>query len=137
MGSANLVCMICNFYKTKSFERGNNMCCTPQISLDNKQFNKRLIALAFLLCFIVVSIFSEAFIRTHADHAHENNGVGGGCATCAQIQSAENLLKQLATAVVSTASALVGMFAVIAIIQFDSSNITLLTPVTLKIRMNN
>lgn len=113
------------------------MCFTPQISLNNKQFNKRLVALAFLLCFIVVSIFSEAFILTHADHAHDNNGVGGGCATCAQIQSTENLLKQLGTAVVSAASALAGMFAVIAIIRFASSNITLLTPATLKIRMNN
>lgn len=113
------------------------MCCTPQISLNNKQFNKRFIALAFLLCFIVVSILSEAFILTHAGHAHDSNGIGGGCATCAQIQSVENLLKQLGTAVVSAASAFAGMFAFILIIRFTSSNITLLTPVTLKIRMNN
>lgn len=137
MESANPVCIMFEFYKAKSFERGNNMCCTPQINLNNKQSKKRLVVLAFLLCFIVVSMLSQAFILTHADHAHDNNGVGGGCATCAQIQSAENLLKQLGTAVINAAAAFTGLFTVIAIIQSAFSDITLLTPVTLKIRMNN
>jgi len=113
------------------------MCCASQINLNNKQSKKRLIALAFLLCFIVVSILSEVFILTHADHVHDNAEVDGSCATCAQIQNAENLWKQLGTAVVSAASTLAGLFAVIAMIQPASSGITLPTPVTLKIRMNN
>ena len=113
------------------------MCCTQQISLNSKQSKKTLIVLALLLCFIVVSMLSEVFILTHADHAHDNIGVDAGCSTCAQIQSAENLLKQLGTAIVSAVSMFAGLFAVIAIMGSVSSDITLLTPVTLKIRMNN
>lgn len=113
------------------------MCCTPQIKLNHKQSEKRLIALALLLCFIVVSMLSQAFILAHAGHTHDNNGGGGVCTTCTQIQNAENLLKQLGTAVVSAAAAFAGMFAAVAMIRSASYNITLLTPVTLKIRMNN
>ena len=113
------------------------MCCTQQISLNSKQSKKRLIALVLLFCFIVVSMLSEVFILTHADHAHDNIGVDAGCSTCARIQSAENLLKQLGTAIVSAVSMFAGLFAVIAIMGSVSSDITLLTPVTLKIRMNN
>ena len=65
----------------------------------NKTSTKtRIIALAFLVCFLIVSVLSSAFIFTHAEHAHDHNGVDGSCATCAQLQSAENILKQLCTA---------------------------------------
>lgn len=103
----------------------------------NKQTIVKFVALTVLICFIVVSLLSGAFILTHADHEHDHNGVSGTCATCAQIQSAENLLKQLGTAVINAASVLAGLFASIAIIRSAFSNATLLTPVTLKIRMNN
>ena len=74
------------------------MCCASRTNTKRKQTAKRTIALAFLICFILVSLLSEAFIITHANHEHDHDGAGGTCSTCAHIQSAENLLKQLGTA---------------------------------------
>jgi len=113
------------------------MYCTLQISLNNKQLKKRLIVLAFLFCFIVISMLLEVFINTHTIHPHDNSVGHGGCTTCIQIQGAENLLKQMCTVAASEVSILVGLFVPIAIIWFAFSHRTLLTPITLKIRMNN
>lgn len=104
--------------------------------MNNKQ--KIIITLAFLICFIIVSLLSEAFILTHSNHAHDRNGSHGACATCDQIQNAENLLKQLGTASLVAASFITGLFPVVAITQaFSFITTTLITPVTLKIRMIN
>ena len=113
------------------------MCCTSQTSLNKKQTKKRIIAITFLVCFIAISLLSEAFILTHANHTHDQNGVGGTCATCVQIQNAENILKQLGTAVVGGFIILAGLYAAAAIIKAICSNIAIHTPITLKIRMNN
>ena len=113
------------------------MCCTPQISLNNKQPKKRLIVLVVLLCFIVVSILSEVFILTHADHEHDHDGAHGSCAVCAQIQSAESLLKRLGTFAISAVFLFGGLLAAIAVMRSAFCAIILLSPVALKIRMNN
>lgn len=110
---------------------------TPQISLNSKRNNKRLIALAFLICLIVVFMLSKIFILTHADNKHDHNGIIGSCGDCAQIRSAKNMLKLLDTAIVSMASVLVSLFAAIAVIRSAASDAEPLTPVTLKIRLNN
>lgn len=113
------------------------MCCASQVSLNKKQTKKQIIAIAFLACFIIVSLLAEAFVLTHENHTHDNNGVGGRCATCAQIQNVETLLKQLGTAVVALSFSLAGQLAVSTIIGTICFDIVIPTPITLKIRMNN
>ena len=113
------------------------MCYTMQISMNNKQIKKRLIVLVFLFCFTVISMLLEVFTLTNSIHTHDNNVGHSSCSTCIKIQGAENLLKQICTVAVSEVSILAGLFAPISIIWFAFSHRTLLTPITLKIRMNN
>ena len=104
----------------------------------NKTSTKtRIIALTFLLCFLIVSLLSSAFIFTHAEHEHDHNGVDGSCATCAQLQRTENILKQFSTALAGTLFFIAGLFAAIGTLKVIAVYVFLPTPVTLKIRMNN
>jgi hypothetical protein len=82
------------------FERMSkiNTCCLPQVNTSAKNFKRRLIASAILLCFIAVFMLSEAFILTNSEHTHDTSGPGGGCTVCFQLQSVQSLLKQLAIA---------------------------------------
>ena len=105
--------------------------------MSNMKSKTRIIALAFLACFLVVSLLSSAFIFTHAEHEHDHNGFDGGCATCAQLQNAENILKQLSTAFAGVLFAVAGLFAAIGTLKVIAGYASLSTPVTLKIRMNN
>lgn len=113
------------------------MCCTSQRNINVKQTKKRTLTLAILICFIIVSLLSGTFILTHTNHTHDHNGTGGACSTCAQIQSAENLLKQLGTASLVAASVFASLFSAAAFTQALSPITAMLTPVMLKIRMNN
>ena len=103
----------------------------------NRQSPKRLVALGILLCLVMVSLLSETFILTHANHKHDHFGVGGECAVCAQVQSAENQLKQFGTVISVALLALIGFFAALAILYFAASSIAFQTPVYLKTRLNN
>ena len=105
--------------------------------MQNHQTKTKIAALAFLTCFLVVSIISGAFILSHADHNHDQNGVGGGCETCAQIQSAETILKQFGIVLCGALFAIAGLYAAVRAFKAISVNIPLCTPVTLKIRLNN
>ena len=105
--------------------------------MNDKQSKVRIIALAFLVCFLVVSVLSSAFILTHTDHQHDHNGTNGSCATCAQLQSAENVLKQFSTALIGAWFALAGLFVTIKTFQAIAGYVYFSTPVTQKIKMNN
>jgi len=105
--------------------------------MNNKQAKRRIAALAFLLCFLFVSVFSKVFIFAHADHKHDHSGIGGACVTCVRIQRAENVLKLLGVGLA------VALFSVV-VIYFTVGILTAIfvpsfppTPVKLKIRMNN
>lgn len=113
------------------------MLCIPQTGLNKRQLKKSLIAFAFLFFFVAVSMLTEAYILTHASHVHDNNGGDGSCAVCIQVQSAKIRLKEFCTVIVCGAFMLAGFFAVIVVIRPDPSGITLLTPISLKNRMNN
>lgn len=105
--------------------------------MTDKQTKKRLIALAVLLCFVVISLFSEMFIFTHANHEHDHDGVHGGCTACEQIYNFENLKKQISAAVCGASFAFLSLFAVVSIIKCIYFQIELSSLVSLKIRMNN
>ncbi|MDR3294268.1 MAG: hypothetical protein LBT26_00350 [Clostridiales Family XIII bacterium] len=97
----------------------------------NVSFKKR-IALTFCLLFVSASILATGFIVTHADH----DCAGEGCAVCAQIQSAQNLLNgDVALAFVSLAGAEV--FAPARLLPPASFSVIAANPVSFKVKMNN
>ena len=105
--------------------------------MKNISAKTRIIALTFLVCFLIVSVLSSAFIFTHADHEHDHNGIDGSCAACSQLQSAERILKQLSTALAGALFAISGLFAAIGALKAAVIYVSIPTPVTLKIRINN
>ena len=108
-----------------------------QINMRNKQNAKKVFALIVLVCFIILSLFSEAFILTHDEHEHGHNGFGGSCALCVQLNNVENLLKQLVMAAAVATLGVISLLTTIAILYTVSSLLGLYTPVKLKIRLNN
>ena len=102
----------------------------------SRKSTKRMIALAVLLCFVMVALISEAFVLTHANHEHDHFGAGGSCAVCAQIQNIENQRKRLGTAAAGVSAVWLGLFAAIALLCCVSPS-QFLTPVLLKTRLNN
>ena len=97
---------------------------------------KRMTAFAFLLCFVIISLLSEAFVLTHANHQHDHYGAGGECAVCAQIQSIENQRRQLGAAAGNISTAWAGLFAAVIFLCFVFG-FQFQTPVHLKTRLNN
>jgi hypothetical protein len=97
----------------------------------------RLTALAFCAIFVAATLFSAAYILTHANHEHDQNGANGTCATCAHVAAAGNWLKQILT--VGTAAIAFGLCAVFSPRNPKSASTYpgFSTPVTLKVRLNN
>ena len=102
----------------------------------NKQIAK-FATIALFTCFIVTFIISDIYILAHANHDHNHDGIGGSCTVCAHIQSAENLLKQLAMASKSMSFIIVGLFFMATFLYVVSSLEIYSTLVNLKIRMND
>jgi len=95
------------------------------------------IALALLVCFILVSLLSATFIGAHSRHEHGHNGANGSCLVCAQIQNANNLLRQIFSAVSSTPLAYINLFFAAAFLCSVLPFHQVKTLVKLKIQMNN
>lgn len=102
----------------------------------NKPAKIRIIALAVLTCFLLVSVLSTAFISAHTDHEHDHGGANESCVTCVRIESAKKILKQLGTAMV-VLSAAGSSYTLIGTIKAIFAYIFSSTPVALKMRMNN
>ena len=113
------------------------MYCAKQIEMRGKQNVKKIFVFTILICFLMFSLYSEAFLLTHAEHEHNHNGIGGSCTVCVQFQNAENLFKQFGLPVAATSSWLYNLLAVITFLCFVSSLLDLYTPVELKTRLNN
>lgn len=98
-----------------------------------KKFNnRRLLALLVCVCIAAVFLLSEWFIFTHADH----DCTGEHCSVCAQIHTLENLLKQLGLAPIIVMAAFFNSFAAFALVNRGNIHAAI-TPITLKVRMNN
>ena len=117
--------------------KGEAMYGKVKSGLKDKQAVIRMIAVAFLVCFFAGLLLSQAFLITHAEHTHDHNGDGGGCATCAQLHSAENVRKQLGMAVGVAAVFLAGLFAMILNRWTGFSWAGAQTLVRLKIQLNH
>jgi hypothetical protein len=92
---------------------------------------------AFLICFLSAALFSGVWITIHANHHHTHTADSHNCATCALIQSAENLLKQSGLAAILTALTLTGPWTGLMALLVPASLWAFQTPVSLKIRMNH
>ena len=101
---------------------------TMRMSRHSWQKAKKIAVLAFLLCFITTVLLAEAFM-----HEHEQVCAGGNCAVCAHSVNAKNLGQAGNTAY---ALNLPAPTAVVCCVPLAVSN-TSLTPVDLKIRLNN
>ena len=102
----------------------------------SRQKAKRIAAFAFLLCFLLASLLSQALMLTHAGHGHDHYGPDGECAICAHISKAETLRRQFGAAGGVVSMALVGMFAMAAFLCCAFA-LRFTTSVHLKIRLNN
>ena len=112
---------------------------SSQMNGRNMQKAIKMFTLALLVCVIVAPLFSAAFILCNAGHVHDhdNDRAGDSCSTCAHLQSAKNLLKQIGTAVKSTPFAFSDLFSAIGALCAVSYLFRLQTPIDLKVRMNN
>jgi hypothetical protein len=113
------------------------MCCNVTSQYGKRQRTARLISAFICVCFIAALVLSAAFIATHANHEHDNNGADGGCAACAHISAAANLLKTVSAAVVISSVTLGAMFAALATLQAARLVIADYTLISLKVRLNN
>ncbi len=116
------------------------MCCEAMsltASRGGKRSAIRMMALVVCVLFIAVMLVSSAYILTHANHIHDHDGPGGSCATCIHLQAAENILKQLSTAVVAAAIAFGGVLGIFSFLKAITPLFVSLTLVTLKVRLNN
>jgi len=113
------------------------MCCTQKNCINSRNIKKRVIALIFLVCFVIVSLLPEVFILTHANHDHDRKSLDNSCSICAKIQDAESILKQFRSATKITVFALfMHIFSILVLTYFRCQAISL-TLVALKVRMNN
>jgi len=99
----------------------------------NSQTTRRMIALIACVLFIVAFLFTTSFIFEHAGHDCE----GRDCSVCAQINSAENILKQLSSAIIGVGF-IAGCFILVSLqIRHIILSAGLSTLVHLKVKMNN
>ncbi|GHV48967.1 hypothetical protein FACS189499_09500 [Clostridia bacterium] len=113
------------------------MCCNTTSQYGKRQKTARFIAVLVCVLFVAALALSAAFIVTHESHIHDHNGADGGCATCAHISAAENLLKTIAAAVAVSSVALGAMFAALLTVMVTWLGIADYTLIGLKVRINN
>jgi hypothetical protein len=86
----------------------------------------------FCGAFLAALAFSAFFIAVHADHVCS---AGEYCPVCAELQAAVNLLRHCGP-VPARLSGGCGFFGAAELLKFFPRNLTKLTSVSLKIRMN-
>lgn len=117
------------------------MCCenynnTVQKS-NQKQWIIRTIAMTMCICFLLASLLSATFIMTHGIHEHDHEGPNGRCATCIHVTNAENIVKQLSTAIISNIVIFGSLYIILSLVTSISFRIGFITLVNLKVRMNH
>jgi len=113
------------------------MCCATQNEIKSRQMQKKFIALALLICFIFLPLFSIIYIMNQACHEFSHYEADDCCRICDNISTAKELLKQIGAAVKSISFAFADLLllgaALYAVAYFGGFQ----TLVNLKIRMNN
>jgi hypothetical protein len=104
-----------------------------------RRFTRAMRAAAFSACLLLlaVSFLSAAFILTNLNHTHHYDGPDGACSTCVHLLAAEQWLRQLSLIVVVSAMALVARFGFFRRAARTAARRARLSPVQLKVRLNN
>ena len=98
------------------------------------QFKRRLIALSFLICFVIVSLSAAIFIITQANH----NCIGESCPVCKLIHDVQKLLDRIGRAAIIVFAVAVGLFnAAITWAKRNSVRVYSSNLVSVKTRLNN
>ncbi len=118
------------------------MCCDNNSNIivqssKQTQWLTRSIALVMCVCFLLASLLSATFIMTHGIHEHDHDGPNGRCATCIHITNAENIAKQLSTAIISSFFIFGSLYSILSLLKPISFIIGSFTLVKLKVRMNH
>jgi hypothetical protein len=94
---------------------------------------------AMLICalFVAVFLFSAAFIALHAGHEHDHVRADGGCAVCANIAAAGNLLKTVFAAAAATACAVCQPIFTLLVLKAARRVIAAGTLISMKIRIDS
>ena len=99
--------------------------------------NKRIIAMAFFLCVLVVFVFSNVYIIIHAGHCYTHSVIDRGCEACVQLQQAEKNLRQFSVAFIGALLVIAGSHVALLATKTLTVSLILSTPITSKARMNN
>lgn len=99
----------------------------------NRPIKRRMLATFICIIFILISFLSILFVIEHTEHSC----TGDDCQVCAQLQTAQNLLKQIAVAMVGASFSAVKLSLLWLFLKNANGHIVLLTPIALKVRMNN
>jgi hypothetical protein len=94
---------------------------------------KRLALIVLAACVALAAVFSEAFVFSHIDH----DCIGEDCPVCLQIETALNLLEGLGLLSAITLFCVLKLYSRFVIKKINSICIALMTPVTLKIKLNS
>jgi hypothetical protein len=102
-----------------------------------KNIQKKPLFLIILLLYAVFTAFLEAsFIFTHLYHAHDHNGAGESCSVCYEIEAAQLLLEGLGRIGMTLFVAGLVAYAKKTIKKPALTAPAVITPVTLKVRLN-
>ena len=93
---------------------------------------KKHIAVFVCVCFLLASVLSVAFVISHSDH----ECIGEQCEICLQISHITNILKQLRAAVFSIAVFITAVLTAM-LAAYDNRTPYFVTPISLKVKMNN
>jgi fucose 4-O-acetylase-like acetyltransferase len=116
------------------------MCCEAMNRPGNSKGKRpaaRRIALLLCVFFIVASVLSAAYILAHVNHHHDHYGPDGSCAVCAQLTAAVHTLKIISVVTACAALLFGGAFAALSVLRSAGLQAGFVTPVRLKVRLNN
>jgi len=98
---------------------------------------KKLAILAFSVLFIALSFLSFEFVLTHTNHSHEALGHENSCHVCIIINSVNNLIKQLFSAVKASLPVIAGTLGALFLLRTNTICFRHYSLVTLEIKINN
>ncbi|GHU71006.1 hypothetical protein FACS1894184_17250 [Clostridia bacterium] len=97
----------------------------------------RAVAWATLISIILTMAVSTAFVLSQSNHIHDRYDADSGCVTCAAVQSAIRAVKVLAIFGLALSLTISGFLSGAWRSRLDASLRKYVSPVTLKVRLNN
>lgn len=102
-----------------------------RIRLDNKK--NRIVTFLICICFFTILILGTIYEAKESDHSCS----GDNCPICAHIQQIENTIRQFSTAINAVGSFVAFFIIFVEMLLLYNKVIKVLSPVELRVRMNN